>query len=215
MAEKSEVKRFTTPPFVLSYPHIWEAQASDLPGAKPKFSCQAIWTPAKFTDKDKKLWAAINAEIVRVVKEKFKVQGATRAEVHKNLRDKFEGAKLGIRDGKARADQKGYGEGTLFASLTSTSPPGVVDLSNNRISPTEGNSDELYPGAMFRATVTVYAYDKNGGKGYALGLGNLQKIKDGDRLDSRVKAEDDFDEEVDAAYLDQAEDTAGEDEFEG
>lgn len=214
MADKVEIKRFTTPPFVLSYPHIWKPQASNLPGAQPKYSCQAIWTPSKFSEKDKKLWAALNAEIFRVCTEQFKLKGPfkSRTEMHNALREKLgDNVKFGIRDGKQRADQKGYGEGTFFASLTSIAPPGVVNLAKEDISPADGNADEMYPGAVFRARVTVYAYDKNGGKGYALGLGNLQKIKDGERLDSRVAAADDFDEEVDGAWLDAEDEAAGED----
>ena len=131
---KKEVRRFTTPPFVISYPHIFEAQKMDTPGAKAKFSCQAVWTPSKFTDKDKKLWNAIGAEVTKAINDKFKTKGANRVDAQKQLREKFDGAKMGIRNGAQRADSPGYGEGTLFATLSTTSPPGVVNLAGERIS---------------------------------------------------------------------------------
>src|SRR5665213_1564217 len=103
-SEKATSKRFTTPPFVVSYPHVFTAQKmEDQPNSKPKFTVQAIWTPAKFSDKDKALWAAINKEVVAKVKEEFKVKGESRVEVQKALREKFDSAKMGIRNGKERA----------------------------------------------------------------------------------------------------------------
>lgn len=214
--KKSDHKRFTTPPFVLSYPHLFVAQkASDEKNAKASYSCSAIWKPASFSEGDKKLWNAINAEIVRVCNAAkwpggVKCAAKTRKEVHEFLQKKFpQSAKTAIRSGgDERPDKAGYGPGTWFANLRTDSPPGVVDLSKSKIHPSEGNADEIYPGAICRATITIFAYPDgrkdNGGRGYSFGLGNVQKIKDGPRLDSRVAAEDDFDEEVDAAWIDEA-----------
>lgn len=217
MTDKAKPKhvRFTTPPFVLSYPHLFVAQkASDDKNAKASYSACAIWRPSTFSDADKKLWNAINAEIVRVcVAAKWpggvKCVAKSRKEVHEFLQKKFpQSCKVAIRSGEdERPDKAGYGPGTLFANMRTDSPPGVVDLSKSKIHPSEGNADEIYPGAICRATITIFAYPDgrkdNGGRGYSFGLGNVQKIKDGPRLDSRVAAEDDFDEEVDGAWLDE------------
>ena len=85
---------------------------------------------------------------------------------------------------------------------------GRFDLKKNKIGPEEGNADEIYAGCYCRATVTVYSYD-NRSKGVAIGLMNVQKVKDGERLDSRTDAAGDFDDEVDDAWLEEDEGAGG------
>jgi hypothetical protein len=41
-------------------------------------------------------------------------------------------------------------------------------------------------------SLNFYAFNSNGNKGVACGLGNIQKIKDGEPLGSRSSASDDF-----------------------
>lgn len=211
---KKEIKKYTTPVFRLSFPHLFVAQKmNDDDNAKPKFGCQAIWTPAKFTEREKELWRAIlkglNDESMRTFKKPWK-----------NLPSNI---KRGLRNGNEKDGLEWYGEGTRFASLTSKMRPGVIDVRKDeetgeyvKIGPEHDNEDEIYPGCYCRATVTIYSYD-NKGKGVAIGLRNIQKVKDGARLDSRVDAQDDFDEEVDSAWLDESEEDMGEeseDDFE-
>ena len=43
-----------------------------------------------------------------------------------------------------------------------------------------------------RASINLYAFNSNGNKGIACGLNNLQKIKDGESLGGKSRAEDDF-----------------------
>jgi hypothetical protein len=197
--EKKKPTKLITPVFRLSFPNLFVARKGDNDDkdAKAKFGCAAIWTPAKFTPREKELWLAImrglDAESQRAFQSPWK-------ELADNIR-------RGVRDGKAKKGVEGYGEGTRFANLTSNSRPGVIDVDKvTDISPEEGNADLVYPGCFCRATVNVYSFGlKPGskGKGVALGLRNLQKVKDGARLDNRVAAADDFDEDIDAAWLDQ------------
>lgn len=195
----AEVKRYKTPPFRASFPSVFEPSSMD--GGPLKYGLSAVWTPAKFTEGDKKLWA----EILKAVDE------ATLAKFKKKAKDLPDNYKKGIRKGEEKGDMEGYGAGTLFANLTTKIQPGVVDAGKNPIGKEHGNTDEIYPGVWCRATITVYTYD-NKGKGYALGLMNVQKIGDGPRLDSRTNAADDFDDEVDSSWLEQDEGGAGEDE---
>ena len=51
---------------------------------------------------------------------------------------------------------------------------------------------EVYSGVYGRASITLYAFNSNGNRGIACGLNNLQKIRDGESLGSRSRAEDDF-----------------------
>lgn len=207
--ETPKANRFTTPPFVLSYPNLWKPRKNKFnPTADPRFSCTAIWTPAEFGEKDKILWSNIRKEVAKQIRELFvkdKIDGKNLTEVEAALLKKYPKASFAFRKGTEAtfAEKPGYGEGKVFASLSTVSPPGVVDLSKTTIHPSEGNSDEIYPGAVCRATITPQAYKhESGGVGYAFYLGNVQKIKDGARLDNRVAAEDDFNEEIDEAWVD-------------
>lgn len=180
----AEVKRFVTPVFRLSFPALFAARSYD--GKDAKYGCSAVWTPSEFNDQDKKLWKAILRALDAESKSCF----------NKAFKDLPANFKRGIRDGAEKSDLEGYGEGTKFASLTTQMRPGVIDRSKNVISPEEGNGEMIYPGCYCRATVNVYSYN-NKGKGVALGLMNLQFIKDGDRLDSRTDAAEDFEDDLD------------------
>ena len=52
---------------------------------------------------------------------------------------------------------------------------------------------EVYSGCYGNISVNFYAYSKNGNKGIAAGLGNIQKLKDGESLGSSSTAAEDFD----------------------
>ncbi len=187
----AEIKKHVTPVFRLSFPNLFEAKAMD-ENSKPKYGCSAIWTPSKFTESDKKRWKAIMGALDAESKRAFK-------KAWKSLPANF---KTGIRDGAEKENMEGYGEGTRFANLTTKMRPGVIDAGKNKISPEEGNQDDIYPGCYCRATVNVYSYD-NKGKGVALGLMNIQKVADGERLDSRTDAAEDFDDDIDDQWLEQ------------
>ena len=201
----TEIKRYITPVFRLSFPNLFEPRAP-MAGQKgdPKYGLTAVWTPADFSDKDKKLWKAMIGALDAECKSRFK-------KAWKDLPANF---KKGLRNGNEKPELEGFGEGTRFASLTTKMRPGVVDAGRNKIGPDEGNADEIYPGCYCRATVNPYSYD-NQGKGVALGLMNVQKVRDGDRLDSRTDAAEDFEDAVDEAWLDGDEETVDDDPLGG
>jgi hypothetical protein len=96
--------------------------------------------------------------------------------------------KMPIRDGDTdRPDNPEYA-GHYFINANSTSKPGVVDANVNPII----DSTELYSGCYGRADINFYAYNRNGNKGIACGLNNLQKTRDGETLGGRARAEDVF-----------------------
>lgn len=194
----AEVQKYVTPVFRGSFVNVFSPQSVD--GGEPKYGLSAIWTPKKFGAKDKSRWNAMMNALNSEAKRAFK----------KGLKELPDNYKKGVRDGAEKEDVEGYGAGTKFASLTSKMRPGVVDLNGNDISPEEGNADEVYSGAYFQATVTVYSYN-NKNKGVSLGLYNLRKIKDGPRLDLRGNAAEDFadDAELDDSWLEEDEDVDG------
>ncbi len=210
----AEVVRYVTPVFRGSFLNLFEPQAP-MAGSKgaPKYGLTAVWIPSKFSDSDKKRWRAMMAALDEESKSKFK----------KPWKELPANIKRGVRDGAEKMDLEGFGEGTRFANITTKMRPGLVDADRRTIVATDAEREKLeadgkevaddmgneaaYPGAYYRATVTVYSYD-NQGKGVALGLMNVQKIKDGGRLDSRTDAAEDFDDDIDSAWLEEDEDAA-------
>lgn len=52
---------------------------------------------------------------------------------------------------------------------------------------------EIYSGVYARVSISLYAFSVNGNKGVACGLGNIQKIRDGEPLGGHTNASNDFD----------------------
>ena len=98
-----------------------------------------------------------------------------------------------FRDGAER-DAQGYGPGTTFINVSSKQQPGVVDRyagTDGRPRPITEHS-EVYPGCFVRASLRPFTYDTNGSKGVSFGLQNLQKLRDGERIDGRMRPEEEF-----------------------
>ena len=51
----------------------------------------------------------------------------------------------------------------------------------------------VYSGCFCNVSVNFYPFNANGNRGVAVGLGNIQFVKDGDRLSGRASADADFD----------------------
>lgn len=67
------------------------------------------------------------------------------------------------------------------------------------------DQSEVYSGCYGRISVNFYGFNSNGNRGIAAGLGNIQKLRDGESLGGRTSAEDDFD----AVEIDGEEDFLG------
>lgn len=155
----------------LSYAHIWEPSAIE--GNEPKYSVSVI-----VSKNDKETLRAIK-EAVEEAKETGK--GKWNGKIPAVL-------KTPLRDGDVeRPDDEAYA-GCYFFNASSKNKPGIVD---ENVQPILDQS-EVYSGCYARVSVNFYAYNANGNKGVAAGLGNIQKIKDGDSLGGATRAEDDF-----------------------
>ena len=64
------------------------------------------------------------------------------------------------------------------------------------------DQSEVYSGCYGKISVTFYGYNSNGNRGIAAGLGNIQKLKDGESLGGRSNAEDEFTTEDEDDFLD-------------
>lgn len=86
--------------------------------------------------------------------------------------------RIPLRDGDEKRPVDEIFAGCYFLNATSMYAPGVVDKDLNLIV----NHDELYSGCYGRAQISFYAYNRQGNKGIACGLRNLQKLEDGEKL---------------------------------
>ncbi len=95
--------------------------------------------------------------------------------------------KLPLRDGDIERDDEAY-KGHYFVNANSLTAPQVVDTQLNPIL----DKSKVYSGCYGRVSLSFYAFNSNGNKGVACGLGNVQKIRDGEPLGGRTTAADDF-----------------------
>lgn len=97
-----------------------------------------------------------------------------------------------IHDGDGvRENGEAYGpecKGCYVITASSKTRPQVVDSALNGII----DKNEFYSGCYGKASVNFYPYDTAGKRGVACGLGNLVKLEDGEHLDGRSTAEEDF-----------------------
>ena len=160
----------------LSYANIW--QAKSINGGAPKYSA-SILSPKS----DTKTLAKVKAAIQAAYEEgegKLKGNGKTAPSLA-SLKTPF-------RDGDTeRPDDEAYA-GHWFINANSNTAPGVVDANREPIYDTS----EIYSGVYARVSLSFYAFNSNGNRGIACALQNIQKVRDGEALGGKSKAEDDF-----------------------
>lgn len=168
-----------------SYANVWEAKSIN--GGTPKFSVSLI-IPKSDTRTLEKIKAAIEA----AYKEgEAKLKGNGRSVPALST------IKTPLRDGDLeRPDDEAYAD-SYFVNANSATAPGVVDANLDPIL----ERSEVYSGVYGRASINFYAFNSNGNKGIACGLNNLQKIRDGESLGGKSRAEDDFATSVDDDFL--------------
>ena len=97
--------------------------------------------------------------------------------------------KLPLRDGDIdRPEDEAYAD-SYFFNANSRQAPQVVDQNVQPIL----DQSEVYSGCYGRISVNFYGFNNNGNRGIAAGLGNIQKLRDGESLGGRSNAEEDFD----------------------
>mgnify|MGYP005868149585 FL=1 len=170
------MKVITGPETRWSYANVWEPKSIN--GGTPKYSVSLI-IPKSDTKTVEKIQAAIQAAYEEG-QGKLKGNGKTVPALSV--------LKTPLRDGDAeRPDDPAYAD-SYFINANSASAPGIVDAGCQPII----DRSEVYSGVYGRASINLYAFNSNGNKGIACGLNNLQKIKDGEPLGGKSRAEDDF-----------------------
>ena len=168
-----------------SYVNAWEPKSIN--GGAPKYSVSLI-IPKSDTKTLEKIRAAIQAAYEE---DQGKLKGNGKSVPPLSV------LKTPLRDGDAeRPDDEAYA-GSYFVNANSGTAPGIVDADRNPIL----DRSEVYSGVYGRASINFYAFNSNGNKGIACGLNNLQKIRDGEPLGGKSRAEDDFATEEDDDFL--------------
>lgn len=187
MANKvnNPMKVITGPDTRWSYANVWEAKSIN--GGTPKFSVSLI-----IPKSDKATIARIRAAIEAAYKEgEAKLKGNGRSVPALSV------LKTPLRDGDTeRPDDEAYAN-AYFVNANSATAPGIVDADRQPIL----DRSEVYSGVYGRASINFYAFNSNGNKGIACGLNNLQKIRDGEPLGGKPRAEDDFATEDEEDFL--------------
>lgn len=179
------MKVITGPNTRWSYANVWEPKSIN--GGTPKYSVSLI-----IPKSDTKTIAKIQAAIEAAYKEgEAKLKGNGRSVPALSV------LKTPLRDGDTeRPDDEAYAD-AYFINANSASAPGIVDADRQPII----DRSEVYSGVYGRASINFYAFNSNGNKGIACGLNNLQKIKDGEPLGGKSRAEDDFASEDEDDFL--------------
>ena len=179
------MKVITGPDTRWSYANVWEAKSIN--GGTPKFSVSLI-IPKSDTRTIAKIKAAIEAAY-REGEAKLKGNGKTVPPLS--------AIKTPLRDGDSeRPDDPAYAN-SYFINANSSTAPGIVDADRQPIL----ERSEVYSGVYGRASINFYAFNSNGNRGIACGLNNLQKIRDGEPLGGKSRAEDDFATEIEEDFL--------------
>jgi len=179
------MKVITGPETRWSYANVWEAKSIN--GGTPKFSVSLI-IPKTDTLTVSKIKAAIEAAYH---------EGEAKLKGNGKSVPPLAAIKTPLRDGDIeRPDDPAYAN-AFFINANSGTAPGIVDADRNIIL----NRAEVYSGVYGRASINFYAFNSNGNKGIACGLNNLQKVRDGEPLGGKSRAEDDFSSDLDEDFL--------------
>lgn len=171
----------TKNPVRLSYAAIFEPK-EDLNG-KLKFST-AILIPKEDTELVAMFETAVKEAIEEGIKTKW--GGKKPAKL-----------KLPLRDGDEERPEDPVYAGHYFVNASSNNAPGVLDEKGVALTASNGGPEKVYSGCFVRVSVSIYPFDAQGTKGVAVGLNNIKKISDGEKLAGRASAESDFSDEGD------------------
>lgn len=181
MANVNKTKVITGKNTRLSYFHGWEP--TSINGGPERYSVSVL-IPKDDTETVEAINKAIDAAIEEGI-AKFGGKKPNKAAI-----------KLPLRDGDTEREDDAYA-GHWFVNANSKTAPQIVDRAVKPII----DRDEVYSGCYARVSLNFYAFNSNGNKGIACGLGNIQKIRDGEPLGGRSSAADDFSTEEDDDFL--------------
>lgn len=179
------MKVITGPDTRWSYANVWEPKSIN--GGTPKYSVSLI-----IPKSDK-----VTVEKIKKAIQAAYEEGQSKLKGNGKTVPALSVLKTPLRDGDLeRPDDEAYAN-SYFINANSATAPGIVDADRNTII----DRSEVYSGVYGRASINLYAFNSNGNKGIVCGLNNLQKIKDGEPLGGKSRAEDDFATDEDEDFL--------------
>lgn len=181
MAISNKTKVITVVNTRFSYFHGWEP--TRINNGPERYSVSVL-IPKSDTETVK----AINEAIDAAIEEEVAKFGGKK---HNNA-----AIKLPLRGGDTERDDETY-KCHYFINANSTTPPQIVDKHVKPIL----DRNEAYFGCYSCVSLNFYAFNSNGNKGVACGLGNIQKIRDGESLGGRSSTTDDFSTVPDGDFL--------------
>ena len=174
MAKIKNGTRVITNEIRASYVHVAEPQSVN--GGKEKYSMSVI-----IPKSDKETLSLINQAIDQAITDGITKFGGKRPNKA--------ALKLPLRDGDVERDDEAY-QDAFFINCNSDDAPQVVDANRRQVDP-----KIIYSGCYCRVSISFYAFSKNGNRGIAAGLGNIQFVRDGEPLGGgHISAADDFGE---------------------
>ena len=165
--------RIVTGEVRLSYAIVWVPNS--IQGGKQKYSVSLI-IPKSDTATITVIEKAVDAAIEQGI-GKFGGKRPNKAAL-----------KLPLRNEDIERDDEAYAN-AYFLNANSLTAPRIVDQD---VTPILDRAD-VYSGCYARVSLSFYAFNTNGNRGIACGLGNIQKTRDGESLGGgRVSVETDF-----------------------
>lgn len=173
----------------LSYVHLFKPYAA-IQGQEEKYST-TILIPKTDIETKQKIDAAIRAAEAQGVEKTW--NGVKPPKIPNPLRDGD-----GTKDDGTEFGPECKGHWVMTASAKVDYPPKIVDRAVNPIL----DQSAIYSGIYANVSVNFFPYAFAGKKGIGAGLGNVQKVKDGESLAGTRTAEQDFGaiEDDDAAW---------------
>lgn len=169
-----------TPHFRVSYPKVFKAEMNKL-SKKMEFSVQALFPKGCDLSELKK--AAKDA----IIDEWGEDEKKWPANLRTPFRDQGDREKTDEKTGQ-KYMPPGYEKGAVYLNLRSNQKPQLLNARKEEIV----DESDFYAGCWARASVNVSTYSQGGNCGVNFYLNNLQKVKEGEPLGGRTKAEHDF-----------------------
>lgn len=179
MATIQDQQRVITGKVRLSFVHLLSPHAR--PNQEPKYSVTLLIPKSDIATKQR-------------------LDAAVQAAIHDGVQSRWNGVRppqiaIPIYDGDGVKPSDGMpfgaeckGHWVLTASSKVDRKPEIVDLSLQPIL----NATEVYSGMYGHVSLRFFAYFSNGKKGIGCGLGNVQKVADGEPLAGGTSAAEDF-----------------------
>jgi len=184
-------RKVNSPKATLSYPNFDKPRKnSEDDTGDPKFSGAFVFAAGSDLSEMRAAELAAATEFfgseLTVGKTKMSIKDALKKKV---IRSAF----------RDDAEAKGYPEGSIFVNARSKTKPGLVYayVAPGTDKPAKVADEDIttvfYAGAQVRVNLTAFGYSHSGNKGVSFALNHVQKLGEGERLDNRTSAENEFD----------------------